>query len=161
MLVGTTANAATTAKQSQQTVITVPMTLVNGAPPAGVSPYAPVLGGTQQASPLNQVNGNCGYSYFYINNAGGGNGHIFYGFHTNRTGYDYFSETYVYGNVKYNSVTHSGWLGFLGTGSQDYCNDYEAYLGIGAASGTVEMWSYLGNNQYCYSGWPSSATYIT
>jgi hypothetical protein len=131
-------------------LVKVPMTIVY---------RAPARPGVVQ--PDNEVSGNCGVSWFYIDNAGNGKAHIVYGFEVNSTAYSYFSETYVYGASKNSIVTHSGWLGFLGSGSKDYDNDYTATLGVGYASGTVNEYAVLGNGDVCGSAYPSDFEYVS
>lgn len=116
------------------------------------------LGG--QVVPLNTVGGNCGTAYAYINPAGNGDANISVGFNLDITANWYTASTYAYGTVENNFTNNSGWLGFLGSGSNSYSNDFQTYLGPGFASIAAYMTAETASGEECASNWPTDSTYL-
>ncbi len=130
--------------------ITVPMSVVKVGTISG-----------RQVSPLNTVGGNCGTSYVYINPAGNGQANISVGFNLNIVANWYTASTYAYGSVENNFTNNSGWLGFLGSGSNSYSNDFTTYLGPGFASVAAYLTAEnLGTGEECQSTFPTATTYL-
>jgi hypothetical protein len=104
--------------------------------------YCPADGQGATVTPNNTVYGNCGYSWLYILNLGGGYADFLYGFHSTQGAVVYRSLHVSWYNWRY--YRGGGWYDTGWMASSTYSTDrrVDTYAGYvtGGLSGWVQLW---------------------